>query len=82
MKSTPFSLRTRQYHHARHLYLLRSFLDFGAAILFFWRTLGFPSSDYSEFGFVGLRPSIFIHPNSKTGAKEEFDFLDEREHHI
>jgi hypothetical protein len=36
-----------------------SSLDFGnPAILFFSRTRGFPSSDYSEFGFVGLQFSI------------------------
>jgi len=45
-------------------------LDFGnPAVLSFLRTRGFPSSDYSEFGFIGLHSAIFDLGNSKRDAR-------------
>jgi hypothetical protein len=44
-------------------------LDFGnPAVLSILRTRGFPSSDYSEFGFIGLHSAIFDLGNSKRDA--------------
>jgi hypothetical protein len=53
------------YTDAKRIRLVFLSLDFGnPAILIFLRTRGFPSSDYSEFGFVGRYgwPQAFLIP--------------------